>query len=90
MGKPYINNAVIGNGSMLGCITETGELIRLYWPEIDYSQHIEKMLTGFFSINDHTGTIWFSAVSYTHLDVYKRQEKDRLPFSDRHFYVLIN
>ena len=60
MGKPYINNAVIGNGSMLGCITETGELIRLYWPEIDYSQHIEKMLTGFFSINDHTGTIWFS------------------------------
>jgi len=60
MGKPYINNAVIGNGSMLGCITETGELIRLYWPEIDYPQHIEKMLAGFFRFNDHPCTVWFS------------------------------
>ena len=60
MGEPYINNAVIGNGSMLGCITESGELFRLYWPEIDYPQHIEKMLTGFFGFNNNTGTIWFS------------------------------
>lgn len=60
MGKPYINNAVIGNGSMLGCITETGELIRLYWPEIDYPQHLEKMLTGFFDANVPNSTLWFS------------------------------
>lgn len=60
MGKPYINNAVVGNGSMLGCITETGELIRLYWPEIDFPQHLEKMLTGFFDITEANGTIWFS------------------------------
>ncbi|HZK26216.1 MAG TPA: glycoside hydrolase family 15 protein [Thermoclostridium sp.] len=60
MGKPYINNAVIGNGSMLGCISETGELIRLYWPEIDHPQHIEKMLTGFFDANIPNSTMWFS------------------------------
>ncbi len=60
MGKPYINNAVIGNGSMLGCITETGELIRLYWPEIDYPQHLEKMLIGFFDTKNYTSAIWFS------------------------------
>lgn len=60
MGKPYINNAVIGNGSMLGCISETGELIRLYWPEIDFPQHIEKMLTGFFDKNAPNSTMWFS------------------------------
>ncbi len=54
MGKPYNNNAVIGNGSMLGCITESGELIRLYWPEIDFPQHLEKMLTGFFDTNNPT------------------------------------
>jgi len=60
MGKPYINNAVIGNGSMLGCISETGELIRLYWPEIDFPQHIEKMLTGFFDKNTPNSTMWFS------------------------------
>jgi len=60
MGKPYINNAVIGNGSMLGCISEKGELIRLYWPELDYTQHIEKMLTGFFDRNIPKSTMWFS------------------------------
>jgi glucoamylase len=60
MGKPYINNAVVGNGSVLGCITETGELIRLYWPEIDFPQHLEKMLAGFFDIAAANSTIWFS------------------------------
>lgn len=60
MGKPYINNAVIGNGSMLGCISETGELIRLYWPEIDFPQHIEKMLTGFFDGKIPKSTVWLS------------------------------
>lgn len=60
MGKPYNNNAVIGNGSMLGCITESGELIRLYWPKIDFPQHLEKMLTGFFDTNNPNSTIWFS------------------------------
>lgn len=59
MGKPYINNAVIGNGSMLGCVTETGELIRLYWPEIDFPQHLEKMLTGFFDTRVSNSTLWF-------------------------------
>lgn len=60
MGKPYINNAVIGNGSMLGCISDTGELVRLYWPEIDFPQHIEKMLTGFFDKNIPRSTVWLS------------------------------
>ncbi|NLN65738.1 MAG: glycoside hydrolase [Clostridiaceae bacterium] len=60
MGKSYINNAVIGNGSMLGCITETGELIRLYWPDIDFAQHVEKMLTGFFDTRFSNSTLWFS------------------------------
>ena len=60
MGKPYINNAVIGNGSMLGCVSETGELIRLYWPEIDFPQHVEKILVGFFDKNTPNSTMWLS------------------------------
>lgn len=72
MGKPYINNAIIGNGSMLGCISEYGELIRLYWPEIDFPQHLEKMLTGFFDTESPHSTIWFSegdhVVSQSYMD----------------------
>ncbi|AGC67293.1 glycoside hydrolase family 15 [Thermoclostridium stercorarium subsp. stercorarium DSM 8532] len=70
MGKPYINNAVIGNGSMLGCVSETGELIRLYWPEIDFPQHIEKLLTGFFDRNVPNSTVWFSEGDYEYSQAY--------------------
>lgn len=37
----YFNNAIIGNSSVLGCITNHGELIRLYYPSIDYFQNID-------------------------------------------------
>ena len=48
MTKTYFNNAIIGNSGMLGCLTDRGELVRLFWPHIDYPQHIHKMLSGFF------------------------------------------
>ena len=62
MGKSYINNAVVGNGSMLGCISETGNLLGLYWPEIDHPQHMKKMLTG-FDANISNSTMWFRKVT---------------------------
>lgn len=37
----YFNNAIVGNSNMLGCITDNGELIRLYYPDIDYFQNID-------------------------------------------------
>ena len=43
---------------MLGCLTDRGELVRLFWPHIDYPQHLEKMLTGFFIIGQENSTIW--------------------------------
>lgn len=37
----YFNNAIIGNSNVLGCVTDRGELIRLYYPNIDYFQNID-------------------------------------------------
>lgn len=42
----YFNNAIVGNSSMLGCITDRGELIRLYYPNIDYFQNIDMYNQG--------------------------------------------
>ncbi|MBO5179172.1 MAG: hypothetical protein J6B87_02345 [Clostridia bacterium] len=39
--EKYFNNAIIGNSNILGCITDRGELIRLYYPNIDYFQNID-------------------------------------------------
>jgi oligosaccharide amylase len=61
MPKSYFNNAVIGNSSMLGCITESGELTRLYWPQIDFPQHIEKLTEGLHIEGSPEGTLWLDS-----------------------------
>lgn len=47
----FFNNAIIGNGKILGCLTGKGELIRLYYPNIDYFQNIDKNRFGMVSNN---------------------------------------
>ena len=42
----FFNNALIGNGRILGTLTDKGELIRLYYPNIDYFQNIDKNKLG--------------------------------------------
>lgn len=58
--KTYFNNAVIGNSSMLGCLTDKGELTRLYWPNIDYPQHIDRFSCGIFFSDRKHSTIWLN------------------------------
>lgn len=49
----YFNNVVLGNGNILGCLTDKAELIRLYYPNIDYFQNIDSYKIG-LSINNKT------------------------------------
>ena len=42
----FFNNAIIGNSKILGCLTDKGELIRLYYPNIDYFQNIDRYRMG--------------------------------------------
>lgn len=43
---PFLPGAVIGNGRMLATINSTGELYRLFWPDIDQAQHMGQFLVG--------------------------------------------
>ena len=40
--KPYLIDSVIGNGRILACLTKNGELVRAFWPTIDYAQHVNR------------------------------------------------
>ena len=53
----YFNNAIIGNSNILGCLTDKGELIRLYYPNIDYFQNIDRFS---FGILNNSYLRWFS------------------------------
>lgn len=70
MTKTYINNAIVGNSRMLGCITDRGELVRLFWPNIDYPQHVEKMTAGVFFTGCRDSTTWLDEDNWMHHQYY--------------------
>lgn len=53
----YFNNAIVGNANILGCLTNKGELIRLYYPTIDYFQNID---TNRFGVIKDNRILWFN------------------------------
>lgn len=44
--KPYLIDSVIGNGRILAGLDKNGELVRAFWPTIDYAQHVNRTLSG--------------------------------------------
>ncbi|MDK2934702.1 MAG: glucoamylase [Clostridiales bacterium] len=56
--KTYFNDAVVGNSRVLGCINRKGELVRLFWPHIDYPQHIESFQMAIYVHGNSYSTIW--------------------------------
>ncbi|MDP4092306.1 MAG: glycoside hydrolase family 15 protein [Bacillota bacterium] len=70
MPKSYFNNAIIGNSGMLGCLSEHGELIRLFWPNIDYWQSIDRFYTGIFFPEHKNSTLWLHENGFSHRQCY--------------------
>lgn len=53
----YFNRAIIGNSKILACSDEKAELMRLYYPHIDYLQNVDIYKLGFVRNNKVN---WFS------------------------------
>lgn len=70
MQKSYFNNAIAGNSSMLVCFSEQSELLRLFWPNIDYLQQFDKMLCGIFLKNKNGSTVWLNDQRCQHQQEY--------------------
>ena len=61
MSTKYYNDAIIGNKQMVASFTKTGELLRIYYPNIDFRQFIDYFHVG-VKIND-------SNIVYLHNDI---------------------
>ena len=61
MKEKYFNDAIIGNKSMVASFSKTGELLRLYYPQIDFKQYIDYLNIG-VKVND-------SNIIYLHSDI---------------------
>ena len=51
MDNKYFNDAIIGNKNVKATFSKKGELLRLYYPNIDFRQFIDKFIVG-VKIND--------------------------------------
>jgi len=59
--EKYLNDAIIGNQTLTATFSNKGELLRLFYPNCDYKQFIEKLDIG-VKVND-------SAIIYLHDDI---------------------
>lgn len=69
--RPEMPEAIIGNSKMLASLRKNGEIIRLFWPHIDYAQHLGHFWPG-LKLAFHEGqsfTKWF------HLDVWDTSQR---------------
>lgn len=60
MQKSYYNNSITGNAAMLAAFSEKAELLRLYWPNIDYLQQLDKLLCGIYIKKEGSRTVWLN------------------------------
>ncbi|MFC0213414.1 glycoside hydrolase family 15 protein [Paenibacillus chartarius] len=57
--KPYLIDAIAGNSNFLASLGRTGRLYRLWWPHIDYPQHVDAIRSGIAIEGAAPGTSWF-------------------------------
>ncbi|MFS8513634.1 MAG: glycoside hydrolase family 15, partial [Planifilum fulgidum] len=56
--KPYLIDAVVGNGRMLATLGRNGRLYRLWWPRIDFPQHVREMHAGIWLPGAAEKVLW--------------------------------
>jgi len=63
--KPELPAGITGNSRMLACLGQNGELYRLFWPDIDYGQHLGIFWTGLYIKSPHRDnrTLWFHTMN---------------------------
>lgn len=66
MPKTYYNNAIAGNSKLLACLDGRGELVRLFWPNIDYPQHIDRFCCGIYDTLNSGGAKWLHGEEFVH------------------------
>ncbi|HEX3032661.1 MAG TPA: glycoside hydrolase family 15 protein [Bacillota bacterium] len=67
--KPYLISGIVGNSRLLGCLDNKGQLVRLFWPQLDYLQNVEKILAG-IGLPDAGGITWLDGGDWEHSQRY--------------------
>jgi oligosaccharide amylase len=63
--------AIIGNSKMLACLRENGEIYRLFWPHIEYGQHLGHFWPGIRIAYPE----WQGFTKWFHLNIWKNSQR---------------
>lgn len=66
--QPVMPGGIIGNGKILASIRPNGELHRLFWPHIDWGQHMGILMVG-VQVPPHP-TLWLGGHGWRHSQRY--------------------
>ncbi len=66
---PVLPGGIVGNGRMLCSIRSDGMLHRLFWPRIDWGQHMGILKTGLQE--KERGTVWLDGCCFQHRQYYQ-------------------
>ena len=69
--RPEMPEAIIGNSKMLASVRENGEIFRLFWPHIEYGQHLGHFWPGIriATPDRQSFTKWF------HLNIWESSQR---------------
>lgn len=68
---PEMPAAITGNSKMLACHRENGEIFRLFWPDIDYGQHLGHFWPGIRVAFPE----WHGLTKWFHLNIWKNSQR---------------
>ncbi len=57
--KPFLIDAVIGNSRFLASMLHTGRMVRMWWPNVGFPQHVDTIRTGVRMKGADARTSWF-------------------------------
>jgi len=90
MPKTYFNKMITGNSGMLGCIDERGGLVRLFWPDIDYFQHIDRLCVGIICTQLWQGAKWLDSPDWSVSQHYMEDTNIAVTcYENKHFGIKI-
>jgi glucoamylase len=61
--------AIVGDSKMLAVLSRSGEIVRLFWPHVDYGQHVEKFKIG-VKPSSRKRTLWLDDSGWIHWQTY--------------------
>ncbi|MDI3281327.1 MAG: glycoside hydrolase family 15 protein, partial [Bacillota bacterium] len=68
--KPLLLDAVLGNARMLITFDRQGRVHHLFWPQIDFAQHISQLRLGLVSPALGAGVLWLEDRPWEHRQSY--------------------